>query len=72
MIDRHNRTRQDDLEIERQLGTHNWATRVNMSIFGMEVVDTFLVHNAVSGRSEDPNTFFSYLAEEMIDNTFDT
>jgi len=71
MIDRSNRARQDDLEIERVLGTHNWATRVNLSIFGIEVVDTYYVYNYCSGKTENPNQFFTSLAEEMIDNTYD-
>ena len=42
MIDHHNRTRQDDLKLERKYVTHDWSKRVNMSIFGMIVVDAYL------------------------------
>jgi len=39
-IDRHNRCRQDDLRIEHAYGTHDWSTRVNMSILGICVLWT--------------------------------
>jgi hypothetical protein len=41
-IDRHNRSRQDNLQLERKLGTRDWSTRVNFSIIGMHIVDTWL------------------------------
>ena len=41
-VDQHNRDRQDTLCIELKLKTHDWARRVNLSIFGMIVVDTWL------------------------------
>ena len=68
MIDRHNRTRQDDLKLERKYVTHDWSKRVNMSIFGMIVVDAYLAHKGCTGSSETPHEFFSRLANEMIDH----
>lgn len=70
-IDQSNRTRQDDLEIERLLRTHDWSIRVNLSIFGIELVDTYYVYNGCSNNKENPDTFFTNLSEEMIDNTLD-
>ena len=73
-IDRHNRLRQDELELERSIGTHNWSKRVNMSIFGMIVVDTMNFHQACVHQNDIDNTpgdFFTCLSEEIIDNTLD-
>jgi hypothetical protein len=66
-IDQHNRTRQDDLAIERKLGTHDWSKRVNLSVFSMIVVDAYLVYKACTGSVESPSVFFHRLAEDMID-----
>jgi hypothetical protein len=73
-IDRHNRSRQDNLQLERKLGTHDWSTRVNFSILGMHIVDTWLAWKGLSlckdGEVED--VFSEYLAEELIDNEYDS
>jgi hypothetical protein len=45
MIDRHNRYRQDDLMLEKKLGTMDWLMRVNTSILGMIIADTWLAYN---------------------------
>ena len=50
-IDQSNRTRQDDLDIKKMLGTHKWDTRVNLSIFRIEVVDTYLEGKEANGLS---------------------
>ena len=34
-IDENNRTRQDDLQLERKLQTNDWSIRVNTAILGM-------------------------------------
>ena len=72
-IDKHNRYRQDDLRVEKKIETHNWAMRVNLSIFSMVVVDTWLVFNAFKKDQRDTvqlnqKEFYSVLAEELIDN----
>jgi hypothetical protein len=66
-IDQHNRSRQSDLGIELKLGTHDWAKRVNLSIFSMIVVDALFVYRECTLSEETPNHFFHKLAEEMID-----
>eukprot|EP00171_Calliarthron_tuberculosum_P006804 IDg6804t1 len=48
-IDQHNRCRQDDLQLERKLGTMDWSMRVNCSIFGMCVVDSWLAYSGCKG-----------------------
>jgi hypothetical protein len=66
-IDQHNRSRQEDLGIERKLKTLDWSKRVNLSIFGMIVVDAMLVYKSSTLSEETPNVFFHKLAEEIID-----
>jgi hypothetical protein len=70
-IDRHNRMRQDDLMLERKLGTMDWSLRVNLSIFGMCVVDSWLMYSKCTETEEKQREFYEMLAEEMIDNTHD-
>ena len=70
--DQHNRKRQDDLDLEKTLVTASWDTRVNLSLFGISVVDTYNVYKECSGESdEDQDMFYTLLAEELIDNTAD-
>jgi hypothetical protein len=73
-IDQHNRSRQDNLQLERKLGTHDWSLRVNLSILGMHIVDTWHAWKGLSlcEDGELENVFYLYLAEELIDNEFDT
>ncbi len=71
MIDRHNRCRQDDLQVERKLGTDNWAMRLNLSLFSMCVVDCWLVYKAATETTEDQKSFYCALAEELVDNSYD-
>jgi hypothetical protein len=73
-IDQHNRSRQDNLQLERKLGTHDWSLRVNFSILGMHIVDTWLAWKGLGlcdqGKTE--SVFYEYLAEELIDNVYDS
>lgn len=77
MVDRHNRHRQDTLVIERKVGTLDWSMRVNLSIFGMLVVDTWLAYSQCTGRNggtgkdKKQKDFYTYLAEELVDNQYD-
>jgi hypothetical protein len=68
-IDRPNRCRQDDLAIERKLKILEWSQRVNL--FSICVVDSWLVYKESTGCSESQHEFYTVLAEELIDNTFD-
>jgi hypothetical protein len=78
MIDRHNRSRQDTLMLERKLGTWDWSTRVNLSIFGIIVVDTWLAYSQCTGigksagREEKQKDFYSALAKELVDNQYNS
>ena len=71
MIDRHNRARQDTLGLEGKLETHDWAIRVNMTIFAMTVVDTWLAYSQCTETQKSQKDFYTILAEELIDNGYD-
>jgi hypothetical protein len=68
--DRHNRSRQDDLMLERKLETKDWSVRVNLSLFGMCVIDAYYVAKGCPICDETPARFFEALAEELIDNNY--
>ena len=73
-IDRHNRQRQYDLELERIAKTVTWWKRVCMSFFGIIFVDTKNFYSEVVHQSEvdeTPDDFFTKLAHEMIFNDID-
>ena len=74
MIDRHNRSRQQVLNIEKKFGTKSWDMRVNLSILSMIIVDTWCVYNEIMGEQnkDTEDVFYAKLAEQMIDNTLDT
>jgi hypothetical protein len=77
MIDRHNRCRQDTLGIEQKIGTWDWDKRVNFSVLSMCIVDAWLTWKALHAvmtqeNTEDQQTFYSLLVEEMIDSNIDS
>ncbi len=57
--------------LERKLGTMYWSHYVNLSIFGMCVVDSWLMFSKSTETEEKQRDFYELLAEEMIDNTHD-
>ena len=71
VIDQHNRHRQDNLKTKKKLETKKWDMRVNLTIFSMIVVDTWLVYSQVTGSTELQSEFYVCLAEELIDNNID-
>ena len=71
-IDRHNRCRQDSLQLERKIGTLNFDMRVNSTLLGMMIVDTWLVYSKATGTTELEKDFYTKLSEELIDNNYDT
>ena len=70
-IDGHNRHRQATLMLETKLPTQDWSKRVNMSLFAMTVVDSWLTFSACTDATETQKEYYSLLAEELIDNTYD-
>ena len=72
VIDQHNRHREDNLKTEKKLETKKWDMRVNLTIFSMIVVDTWLVYSQATGSTELQSEFYVRLAEELIDNNIDS
>ena len=72
VIDQHNRHRQDNLKTEKKLETKKWDMRVNLTIFLMIVVDTWLVYSQATGSTELQSEFYVRLAEELIDNNINS
>ena len=73
-IDQHNRARQDDLMLERKLGTHDWSKRLNSSLLAMCIVDAWLAYHGCRGGalcSTTQHEFYEDLAEQLIDNAYD-
>ena len=71
-IDQHNRHRQDTLKLETKLETNSWDKRVNTTLFGMCVVDTWLAWSQVNTYKLSTSTesdFYRDLVEELIDNS---
>ena len=71
-IDGHNRHRQATLMLENKLPTQEWSRRVNMTLFAMTVVDAWLAFSACTNAAETQKEFYTLLAEELIDNSYDT
>jgi hypothetical protein len=73
MIDRHNWCRQDDLQLEHKVKTMTLSKRVNLSVLGMCVVDTYLVLRSVACNERiTQRDFYIELAHQLIDNIFDS
>ena len=72
-VDRHNRCRQADLNLEKTLRTHDLAMRVGMSLLGVVIVDAWLAYSGCIGErlSITQKDFYSALSEELIDNSYD-
>jgi len=73
-IDSHNRCRQDDLQLEHKLITHDWSMRVNLSLLGMCVVDAWMLYSGAHGTAAEltQNQFYEDLAAELIDDALNT
>ena len=72
VIDQHNRHHQDNLKTKKKLETKKWDMRVNLTIFSMIVVDTWLVYSQATGSTELQSEFYVRLAEELIGNNIDS
>ena len=72
VIDQHNPHCQDNLKNKKKLKTKKWDMRVNLTIFSMIVVDTWLVYSQAMGSTERQSEFYGCLAEELIDNNIDS
>ena len=72
VIDQHNRHCKDNLKTKKKLETKKWDMRVNLTIFLMIVVDTWLVYSQATGSTELQSEFYVRLAEELIDNNINS
>ena len=70
-IYRHNRHRQATLKLETKIQANAWIKRVNMSLLGICIVDTWLAYSQAAGSRYTQNDFYMDLAEELIDNNYD-
>ena len=51
--------------------TKDWLKRFNLSVFEMNVVNVWLEYQGITGTVETQSGFYNYLAEDMIDKTYD-
>ena len=51
-VDRHNRCRQDDLTLEKKIETMDWSFRVNTSLLGICIVDSWLLYKGGCGKRD--------------------
>jgi hypothetical protein len=74
LVDRHNRRRQDDLNLEKKFEVKEWTMRVISTLIGMLTVDAYLFYKHTRVFSQEELTqkqFVRYLASEMVHNSFD-
>ena len=74
-IYRYNIYRQESLDMEKKLKTHEWDKRVNIGIFAMIVVNAWLVYKHalnLNDKATNQDNFNMALSEELIDNTYNT
>ena len=69
-IDRHNMCCQEILDIKINLGTKYWLKRFNLSVFAMNVVNFWLSYQSITMTAENQADLYTYLSEDMIDNTY--
>lgn len=71
-IDRHNRCGQDDLQLERKLGTDDLSMRVNVTMLGICIMDAWLLCREARGAAAvvSQAAFYEVLASCLIDYDF--
>ena len=71
-IDQHNWLRQSSIMLETKLKTTQWWRRVNNSIFGMCVVDSFLMAQGSQGGTKwnSSSEYILTLIDDLIDNKY--
>jgi hypothetical protein len=71
-INFYNRVHADEVRLERNILTKDWARRFNLSIFGMICVDANLFYQHIVHKRNKIGSyrkFFGSLVDELIDNT---
>lgn len=71
-VDNHNRARQWDLGLENKLVVRDWDQRMNLTVFGMAVTDSWLIFKMVTRSSMVQKQYYRLLADALIDNPFRT
>ena len=62
----HNQISNNDIKLEKKLGTRSWHWHVNMGIFGVSVVDTYIISTQSLTYEDTSCVFFSDFSEEII------
>ena len=73
-IDKHNRVRQEQLNLEKKVQTMSWSNRANHSLLGMCFVDAFHLAKGCQGSIHHlggARAFFEGLLTDLIENDFD-
>lgn len=73
-IDHHNQCRQDDLQLERKLASHDWSMGFNLSLMGFFIADSWMLYAGARGATGELSQaeYYEALAGPLIDNTFDS
>jgi hypothetical protein len=58
MIDRHNRCRQDDLQLEHKVKSLTWWKTINLSVVGICIGDAYLVFKSVARNESNTQRDF--------------
>ena len=73
-IDKHNRVRQEQFNLEKKVQTMSWSNRANHSILAMCFVDAFQLAKGAQGPLNHvggARAFIESLLEQLIDNDYD-
>ena len=73
-IDKHNRVRQEHLNLEKKVQTMSWSNRANHSLLAMCMVDSFALAKGCQGNLHHlggARSFFEDLLTDLIDNHLD-
>ena len=75
LIDRHNRSRQSSLMIEKKVRVTTFEKRINTSLFAMTAVDAWFLFSGIRRGSKyrfyEERHFYECLCEQLIDNKLD-
>ena len=67
-IDQHNCCQKQSLDLEKELGTHDWSQQLNFSLLVISVDDYWLLYDGISfSNKANKNQYFINLATELID-----
>ena len=75
-IDRHNRSRQSNLMLEKKVKVSTFDKRINLTLFAMAgPVDAWFLYKGIRAGTKglycDERHFYELLIEQLIDNTLD-